>query len=71
MQLEFRRNHVDRMGAGACTAQAGILFIDVIDNIEKIGDHLTNITQSVIGGMYWDGIEPAKALKESAKQSRK
>ena len=57
MQVNFRRNHVQRMTDGACNAQAGLIFIDLIDNIEKIGDHLANIAQSVIGGLQWAGID--------------
>jgi phosphate:Na+ symporter len=57
MQIDFRRNHVQRMTDGECTAQAGMIFIDLVDNIEKIGDHLTNIAQSVIGGIHWAGVE--------------
>ena len=54
MQIEFRRSHVQRMSDGTCTAEAGLIFIDLVDNVEKIGDHLTNIAQSVIGGLQWD-----------------
>ena len=57
MQVDFRRNHVQRMTEGSCSAHAGLIFIDLVDNIEKIGDHLTNIAQSVIGGLQWDGID--------------
>jgi len=57
MQLDFRRSHVQRMSDGACTPEAGLIFIDLVDNVEKIGDHLTNIAQAVIGGLQWDGIE--------------
>jgi phosphate:Na+ symporter len=56
MQLDLRRNHVRRMTEGSCTAQSGLIFIDLVDNIEKIGDHLTNIAQSVMGGLHWDKI---------------
>jgi len=56
MQLDFRRNHVQRMTEGACSPTAGLIFIDLVDNMEKIGDHLTNIAQSVIGGLQWDGV---------------
>jgi len=56
MQIEFRRNHVERMSRGQCSAEAGLIFIDLVDNVEKVGDHLTNIAQSVIGGLEWDGI---------------
>jgi len=57
MQMDFRRSHVQRMTDGVCSPQAGLIFIDLVDNIEKIGDHLTNIAQAVIGGLQWDGID--------------
>ncbi|MHC4637093.1 MAG: Na/Pi cotransporter family protein [Planctomycetota bacterium] len=57
MQIEYRRSHVQRMTEGTCTPQAGLIFIDLVDNVEKVGDHLTNIAQAVIGGLHWDGIE--------------
>lgn len=58
MQLDFRRSHVKRMGDGLCSAEAGLIFCDLVDNVEKIGDHLTNIAQAVIGGLQWAGVEP-------------
>jgi phosphate:Na+ symporter len=58
MQLDFRRSHVKRMSNGKCTAETGLIFCDLVDNIEKIGDHLTNIAQAVIGGLQWAGVEP-------------
>ena len=60
MQMDFRRAHVQRMTDGTCTPEAGLIFIDLVDNVEKIGDHLTNIAQAVIGGLQWDGIEAKK-----------
>jgi phosphate:Na+ symporter len=60
MQMDFRRSHVQRMSEGVCSAEAGLIFIDLVDNMEKIGDHLTNIAQAVIGGLQWNGAE-AKA----------
>ena len=57
MQMEFRRSHVQRMTDGICIPEAGLIFIDLVDNIEKIGDHLTNIAQAVIGGLQWNGME--------------
>jgi len=59
MQVDFRRSHVRRMGNGTCIAEVGLIFIDLVDNVEKIGDHLTNIAQAVIGGLQWDGVESA------------
>ena len=57
MQVDFRRSHVQRMTDGDCMPQTGLIFIDLVDNIEKIGDHLTNIAQSVIGGLQWEKLD--------------
>ncbi len=58
MQIDFRRSHVQRMTDGTCSAEAGLIFIDLVDNVEKIGDHLTNIAQAAISGLQWAGVEP-------------
>ncbi len=60
-QVELRKNHVRRMGENECSPEAGLIFIDLVDNVEKIGDHLTNIAQSVIGGLQWDHHESKMA----------
>ena len=65
MQLDYRRSQVQRMREGVCAPEAGLIFIDLVDNVEKTGDHLTNIAQAVIGGLQWDGIDP-KASEEQA-----
>ena len=57
MQVDFRRNHVRRMSDGVCAPEKGLIFIDLVDNIEKIGDHLTNIAQAALGGLQWEGVE--------------
>ena len=57
MQHDFRHNHVSRMSGGNCSAEAGLIFIDFVDNMEKVGDHLTNIAQSVMGGLQWSEME--------------
>jgi phosphate:Na+ symporter len=57
MQMDFLRSHVQRMSEGVCSVQAGLNFVDLVDNMEKIGDHLTNIAQAVIGGLQWDGAD--------------
>jgi phosphate:Na+ symporter len=64
MQIDFRRSHVQRMTDRVCTPQTGLIFIDLVDNIEKIGDHLTNIAQAVIGGLRWDGVESDASSEE-------
>jgi phosphate:Na+ symporter len=63
MQMDFRRSHVQRMSESICSAETGLVFIDLVDNIEKIGDHLTNIAQAIIGGLHWVGIKPKKSYE--------
>ncbi len=53
LQKELKKAHVDRLGKACCDLRAGVVFIDFIDNLEKIGDHLTNIAEGVIGKMRW------------------
>ncbi|MDY0001338.1 MAG: Na/Pi cotransporter family protein [Polyangia bacterium] len=45
--VALSRNHVERLESGSCEVQAGVIFLDVIQNLEKIGDHLTNIAERV------------------------
>jgi len=52
-QEELKEGHVDRLNRGTCSLKAGVVFLDFVDILEKIGDHLTNIAQGIIGGMRW------------------
>ena len=54
-QIALKRSHVCRLNNGACDIRSGIVFMDFVDNIEKIGDHITNVAQGIIGGMRWRG----------------
>lgn len=47
-QKKFREKHIKRLYDGKCTAYSGAIFLDLISNFERIGDHSTNIAESVI-----------------------
>jgi len=66
LQLEFRRTHGERLEKGQCKLLSGLVFLDMVDNLEKIGDHLTNVAQAIIGGLKWDGV---RAKMEPADQT--
>ncbi len=44
----YRSNHVDRLGRGECNPKTGVLFTDVLSNLERISDHAENIIQYVV-----------------------
>lgn len=49
MERQFRKNHIIRLNAGSCTAQGGMVFVDIVSNLERIGDHAVNIAEAVLG----------------------
>ena len=49
MERTLRKQHILRMNEGQCTGQAGIVFVDIISNLERIGDHAVNIAEYVLG----------------------
>ena len=42
-QLEF--NHVTRLNEGKCKVDSGIIFLEMVGELEKIGDHFENIAE--------------------------
>lgn len=48
MERQFRRDHIVRMNEGLCTGTAGVVFVDIISNLERIGDHAVNIAEEVL-----------------------
>ncbi|NCC97398.1 MAG: Na/Pi cotransporter family protein, partial [Synergistales bacterium] len=39
MEQSLRKNHIQRLNEGTCTPSAGVVFIDILSNFERIGDH--------------------------------
>ncbi|MFD2679977.1 Na/Pi cotransporter family protein [Bacillus seohaeanensis] len=48
MERQFRKKHILRINEGRCSGQAGIVFVDIISNLERIGDHAVNIAEAVL-----------------------
>lgn len=57
MTLKFRDNHIRRLNKRQCRLLAGIVFLDIIMNFEKIADHLNNIGQMIKGEMKVKRLE--------------
>ena len=44
---ELEHRHIERLKKGACTAQTGSVFLQTISNLERVGDHMTNVAFSI------------------------
>jgi phosphate:Na+ symporter len=44
----LRKNHIERLNDRECEPNSGVVFLDTISNLERIGDHSTNIAESVL-----------------------
>ena len=40
---ELREKHIERLSAGRCEPSAGVVFLDILSNLERISDHAYNI----------------------------
>jgi phosphate:Na+ symporter len=49
LEERLRNNHVKRLNTGECTVNSGLIFIDMLHNFEKIGDHTFNFAKAVVG----------------------
>jgi phosphate:Na+ symporter len=50
LERSLRDNHITRLNTGECIVLSGLIFIDMLHNFEKIGDHTFNISEEIIGG---------------------
>nr|WP_078552819.1 Na/Pi cotransporter family protein [Bacillus alkalicellulosilyticus] len=48
MERKLRKKHILRINEGNCTGSAGIVFVDIVSNLERVGDHAVNIAETVI-----------------------
>ena len=39
----LKHRHIDRLSAGQCTIENGLVILDIVHDLEKIGDHANNI----------------------------
>ncbi len=48
MEKRLRAGHIERLSNAECSVNAGIHFIDLLGNLERVSDHAMNIAQVVL-----------------------
>ena len=48
MEVRFRKSHIQRLNQNLCTGNSGAVYLDILSNLERVGDHSKNIAQFVM-----------------------
>lgn len=51
IEKDLRKSHIRRLHEGKCFTASGVIFLDVINYLERIGDHSTAIARAVLGSL--------------------
>ena len=49
MEELLRNNHIARLNTGECTVGSGLIYIDILHNLQKIGDHTFKLARTMTG----------------------
>lgn len=47
LRKELRQKHITRLSEGSCDVPSGLVFIDMLNSFEKIGDHAFNVAEAI------------------------
>ena len=47
LEDELREKHIIRLSSGDCNPEAGIVFLDILSNLERISDHAKNLADYI------------------------
>ena len=48
MERDLRATHIRRLNEGVCFPASGVLYLDLLTHLERIGDHGVNIAKAII-----------------------
>jgi phosphate:Na+ symporter len=52
--IKNRKRHIMRVNTGACNENSDSIYVDILSNIERIGDHCNNIAINIIQESYYN-----------------
>lgn len=50
LEKKFEAGHMIRLETGKCSPRAGVIFVDLLRNLERISDHAENIAHMILTG---------------------
>jgi len=59
MEDKLQHTHQKRLVSGECDVISGVVFLDMVANLEKVGDHLTNVAEAFEASREWRDLAPA------------
>ncbi|MDF2546295.1 MAG: sodium-dependent phosphate transporter [Anaerosolibacter sp.] len=48
LEKSLRAHHIQRLNKQQCSPESGVIFLDMLSNLERIADHASNIAMAVI-----------------------
>ncbi len=51
LEATYRKKHIKRLNEGLCFPGSGVIYLDIISNLERIGDHSANIAKITLEGI--------------------
>ncbi len=49
LERTLRKHHIERLNQKKCLPQSGVIYLDLISNLERVADHATNMAEVVTG----------------------
>lgn len=65
LERQFREGHILRLNEQECVGICGSIFLEMLSNMERIGDHAVNLAEYVLGDM---GMLERRQIKNRSSQ---
>ncbi len=52
LEQSLRNKHIDRLENNQCDPMTGVLFLDILTNLERVSDHALNVAQVVLENKF-------------------
>ena len=64
LKSKIKRNHIRRLQNNECTIENGFILADILNNLERVSDHCSNIAECVIEISERELIDTHKHMRE-------